>query len=453
MSFSSIIFCFIFLPIVVSLYFIIPKKLKNIYLLLASILFYSYSGIFYTIILLLIILYNYISVRIMDKLEGKRRTGKLIEILIINIFTLCYFKYYYMILNNIFIDIAMGEIILPLGMSFYLFTVLSYIIDVYRKNIKSEHNFISFSLYILFFPKLVMGPIVRYSDFNKQIDNHDFDNSLFNYGFKRFIIGLSMKVILADTFARIISSYQVSSMLGSIVIFILYSLQIYYDFAGYTNMALGLSNVFGFKLSENFDYPYLSKSVGEFFRRWHITLGKWFRDYVYIPLGGSRVSKLRLVINLLIVWLLTGMWHGASLNFIIWGLFLGIIIVMEKLLLSKIKIPKIISIPFTFIIISISWIFFFNSNASDITLILKNLININNFMDDKIIFIIRNNFAYLIIGLICITPLIKILGERFQNKNNYIYNICNNIYLIILLIISTVYLISNSYQTFLYFNF
>ena len=218
-------------------------------------------------------------------------------------------------------------------------------------------------------------------------------------------------------------------------------------------MALGLSNVFGFKLSENFDYPYLSKSVGEFFRRWHITLGKWFRDYVYIPLGGSRVSKLRLVMNLLIVWLLTGMWHGASFNFIIWGLFLGIIIVMEKLLLSKIKIPKIISIPFTFIIISISWIFFFNSNASDITLILKNLVNINNFMDDKIIFIIRNNFIYLIIGLICITPLIKILGERFQTKNNYIYNVCNNIYLIILLIISTAYLISNSYQTFLYFNF
>ena len=453
MSFSSIIFCFIFLPIVVSLYFIIPKKLKNIYLLLASILFYSYSGIFYTIILLLIVLYNYISVRIMDKLEGKRRTGKLIEILIINIFTLYYFKYYYMILNNIFTNIAMGEIILPLGMSFYLFTVLSYIIDVYRKNIKSEHNFISFSLYILFFPKLVMGPIVRYSDFNKQIDNHDFDNSLFNYGFKRFIIGLSMKVILADTFARIISSYQVSSTLGSIVIIILYSLQIYYDFAGYTNMALGLSNVFGFKLPENFDYPYLSNSVGEFFRRWHITLGKWFRDYVYIPLGGSRLSKLRLVINLLIVWLLTGMWHGASLNFIIWGLFLGIIIVMEKLLLSKIKIPKIISIPFTFIIISISWIFFFNSNASDITLILKNLVNINNFTDDKIIFIIRNNFFYLIIGLICITPLIKNLGERFQSKNNYIYNICNNIYLIILLIISTAYLISNSYQTFLYFNF
>lgn len=452
MAFNSIVFCFLFLPIVTIIYFLIPKKIKNIYLLIVSILFYSYSSIFNTCILLLITIYNFFAVRKMDKLVTNRKY-KLIEILIINIFTLCYFKYYYIILNNLFNDIAFKEIILPIGMSFYIFTILSYVIDVYRRKTNSESNFISFSLYIFFFPKLIMGPIVRYHDFKEQLDNHDFNNSLFNYGFKRFIIGLSMKVILADTFSRILSSYESSSMLGSIIIIILYSLQIYYDFAGYTNMALGLSNIFGFKFKENFNYPCLSKSVSEFFRRWHISLGEWFRDYIYIPLGGNRTSKLRLAINLSIVWIITGMWHGASFNFIIWGAFLGSIIIIEKLLLSKIKFPKIICMLFTFVIISISWVFFFNSNLNNITLILKNLLNTNHLVDNQIIFIIKNNITYLIVGLICITPIIKNIGMFFQKKTNFLYNCFNSAYLIALMCLSTSYMISYSYQAFLYFNF
>lgn len=452
MAFNSIIFCFIFSPVTVIIYFFLPKKFKNIYLLLISILFYSYSSIFNTLILLLITIYNYQAVKKMDKLK-RRRKYKLIEILIINIFTLCYFKYYYLLLNNIFSNISFKEIILPLGMSFYIFTLLSYVIDVYRKKITSERNFISFSLYIFFFPKLIMGPIVRYKDFKRQIDNHDFNNSLFNYGFKRFIIGLSMKVILADTFSRIISLYKVDSMLGSIIIIILYSMQIYYDFAGYTNMALGLSNIFGFDFKENFNYPYMSNSVSEFYRRWHISLGEWFKDYVYIPLGGSRTTKPRLVINLLIVWLLTGMWHGASLNYIIWGFFLGVIIVIEKLGLSKIKIPKFIGIFFTFIIISISWIFFFNPDFNNIALLFNNLVNIKHFTDIKILSILENYIVYIVIGLICLTPIVKNIGIIFKKKCNILYNLSSVLYLLALLILSTAYMISYSYQSFLYFNF
>lgn len=299
----------------------------------------------------------------------------------------------------------------------------------------------------------MMGPIVRYQDFNEQIDHHDFNNSLFHYGFKRFIIGLAMKVVLADTFSRIISLYQVDSMLGSIVIIVLYSMQLYYDFAGYTNMALGLSNIFEFDFRENFHYPYMSKSVGEFFRRWHISLGEWFRDYVYIPLGGSRTTKPRLVINLLIVWLLTGMWHGASYNFILWGIFLGVIIVIEKLVLSKIKIPTFVGIPFTFICISISWIFFFNSDFDHITLLFKNLVNIHHFADDQIYSILSNYLVYLIVGFIALTPVIKNIGISIQEKHPYLYNCFSCIYLLFLILLSTSYMISYSYQPFLYFNF
>ncbi len=453
MSFNSIIFCFLFLPIAIIIYFFIPKKLKNIYLLIISILFYSYSSIFHTIILLLITIYNFVAVRKMDELQEKRRKYKLIEILIINIFTLCYFKYYYILLDNLFHNLSFKEIILPLGMSFYIFTILSYVIDVYKGKVRSESNLTSFGLYVLFFPKLIMGPIVRYQDFNEQIDHHDFNNSLFHYGFKRFIIGLAMKVVLADTFSRIISLYQVDSMLGSIVIIVLYSMQLYYDFAGYTNMALGLSNIFEFDFRENFHYPYMSKSVGEFFRRWHISLGEWFRDYVYIPLGGSRTTKPRLVINLLIVWLLTGMWHGASYNFILWGIFLGVIIVIEKLVLSKIKIPTFVGVLFTFICISISWIFFFNSDFDHITLLFKNLVNIHHFADDQIYSILSNYLVYLIVGFIALTPVIKNIGISIQEKHPYLYNCFSCIYLLFLILLSTSYMISYSYQPFLYFNF
>ncbi len=387
----------------------------------------------------------------MDRL-GKRRKYKLIEILIINLFVLCYFKYYYLLLSNLFQNVSFKEILLPLGMSFYIFTIVSYVLDVYHRKIESEKNFLSFSLYVLFFPKLIMGPIVRYQDFKKQ-QSQEFQPSLFHSGCKRFVLGLSMKVILADTFSKILASYEPASMLGSILILFLYSFQIYYDFAGYTNMALGLSNLFGFSFEENFDYPYLSKSVGEFFRRWHITLGKWFRDYVYIPLGGSRVSKPRLIMNLLIVWLLTGMWHGATFNFILWGLFLGMIIAFEKLLFSKIHGFRIIRTILTFFIISISWVFFFHSDINDITSILKNLINTHQLTDLSSLFLIQNNGIYLIIGLIGITPFVKNIGKRFQKGSNLLYHIFTSFFLLILLCLSTAYLISYSYQTFLYFNF
>ena len=453
MTFSSILFCFIFLPMSIVLYYLIPKKYRNIYLLIISLIFYSVSGIKNLLILLFVIIYNYYAALKLESLKDKKRKYKLIEIIIINVFLLLYFKYYFSFLNVILPNNKFKTFMFPLGLSFYIFTLLSYIIDIYKKNIHAEKNFINFSLYIAFFPKLVMGPIMRYKDFRKQLPRTGFNGSLFNNGFKRFTIGLGMKVILADTISKIISSYEVSSMIGMIVIMVLTSLLIYYDFAGYTNMAIGIANVFGFNLPENFNYPYMSQNVSEFWRRWHITLGNWFKDYIYIPLGGSKKGRKILARNIMVVWLLTGIWHGSSFNFILWGLYFGILILIDKFVFSKIKMPKPLGIILTFILVSFGWVIFFNNDLSIMFKNISYLFNFKKFIDPNIINLLRNNFIYIIMGLLLSTPIMKKIGDKIKEKNLLIYNLGWNFMVVIILLLSTSFLVNNSYQPFLYFKF
>lgn len=453
MVFSSVTFLFYFLPLSIIIYYLIPKKLRKIYLIGTSIAFYLYNNIYSTILLLFIILYNYSAVKTMNNQQNRYRKYKFIEIILVNIFLLCYFKYYFLILDILPIKYRYQKFLLPLGFSFYLFSILSYVIDNYQRKITKENNFQTFCLYILYFPKLLMGPIIRYNDFYYQLENIDHNNNLFHQGFKRFIIGMSMKLILADTFLKIINSFQVNSTLGSILLMFSYSFQLYFDFAGYTNMAIGISNILGINLEENFNYPYISKSISEFWRRWHITLGRWFRDYIYIPLGGNRVGKLKLIRNTIIVWILTGMWHGANINFIIWGIYFGILIIIKKVLLSKIKIPKLLSIPLTFLLVSIGWVIFFNNNLTEITNNLKYLITFSKIKDLEAIFILKNYYPYFIIAIIASTPLLKNIDTYLQNKSNSLYHLYSIIYLTALLLLSCAYLISSSYQPFLYSNF
>lgn len=452
MSFSSITFLFYFLPISISLYYLIPTKGRKFYLIIISLIFYFYNSIQNAIIITGMILYNYFSSKKLATLTGKLRKYQLIEILFVNLFLLCYFKYYFLILQKSS-EINYKTFLLPIGFSFYLFETLSYVIDIYTKKIPKPASFLNFCLYITYFPKLLMGPIVKYQDFSKEIDNLTTTPSLFHLGFKRFIIGLSMKVILADTFLSIINNFQVNSLIGCLILITSYSIQIYFDFAGYTNMAIGISNIFGIQLEENFNYPYIAKNISDFWRRWHITLGRWFKDYIYIPLGGNRVGQLKLIRNTLIVWLLTGMWHGASFNFLLWGLYFGILITIEKSAKKYLQLPKLISIPITFLLVSIGWIFFFNNDLSNITFLLKQLTNFQHLIDNEAISTLKTFLPYFILALLLITPLPKIIGQKVQEKCNFCYNLINIVYLSLLLILSISYLISGSYQPFLYFNF
>ncbi|MEG2550531.1 MAG: MBOAT family O-acyltransferase, partial [Erysipelotrichaceae bacterium] len=329
MSFNSIYFLFTFLPCAFLLYYATPKRGKNVVLVLISLYFYGWGEPKYIILLLALILINYLIGLRIDYAKGLKRKRALIEALILNLFILVYFKYYGFMLDTIFTFIPKfiqyHPLLMPLGISFFIFQIISYIFDVYNKKCDASHNLISFSLYVSFFPKLIMGPIEPYHSFEKQINHHPISAQRLDCGSKRFVIGLAQKVMLANVFASIITQMTNTSntTIGAWLLTLTYTLQIYFDFCGYSNMAIGLANMFGFELMENFNYPYISKSISEFWRRWHISLGSFFKNYVYIPLGGNRVSKKVHIRNLMIVWLLTGLWHGASFNFIVWGIYYG----------------------------------------------------------------------------------------------------------------------------------
>ena len=341
MVFSSITFLFLFLPIVLAVYYIVPEKAKNIILLIASILFYAWGEPVYIVLMLLSIILNYfcgqdIEEKSDDPVKAKR---SILFAVVVNVLILMFFKYYGFLLdmlNSILpVEIPYRELPLPVGISFYTFQSLSYVLDIYWKKVKPQKNILYFALYISMFPQLIAGPIVRYIDIEKQLVSRKISAARLGQGAMFFIRGLAKKVILANTAGEIFE--QISSMsAGNLSVLmawlgcISYAFQIYFDFSGYSDMAVGLGKMFGFEFRKNFDYPYISKSITEFWRRWHISLSTWFREYVYIPLGGNRCSAVRNIINLMIVWTLTGMWHGAAWNFIAWGIYYGVLIVLEK---------------------------------------------------------------------------------------------------------------------------
>ena len=366
MVFSSITFLYIFLPVVLILYYIVPRGCRNIVLLISSLIFYFFGEPVYTLLLIFSSVSDYLHSLYIEKHRGTKR-GKtaLISSIIINIGMLAVFKYTDFLLasiNSIFdLSIPMTGIKLPIGISFFTFQTMSYTIDVYRGNVHAQKNIISLATFVCLFPQLIAGPIVRYTDINEELTSRRSGSEDISYGIRRFIVGLSKKVFIANAMGELCSlilKSQTQTVLNSWMYAIGYTLQIYYDFSGYSDMAIGLGRMFGFHFPENFNYPYISRSVTEFWRRWHMTLGGWFRDYLYIPLGGNRTGRIKWVRNILIVWFLTGLWHGASVNFILWGLMYGILLLLEKLFWGKIleKLPRILQTIYTMFFVIVGFV-------------------------------------------------------------------------------------------------
>ena len=465
MLFTSISFLYYFLPALIIIYFITPKKYKNIILLIASLLFYFYGEPKYVFLMIAEIVIAYTGAILIDKYKNQSK-NILIITLFIHVFLLIIFKYTDFIIQTINdisnANIKLLNIALPIGISFYTFQIISYVIDVYNGKVKVQKNIINLATYVSLFPQLVAGPIVRYQTVEKELDDrvHSFNN--FAYGIRRFSIGLAKKVLIANALGELCTKAFVLNETTVIFYWIFgisYMLQLYFDFSAYSDMAIGLGRIFGFNFPENFNYPYISKSITEFWRRWHISLGTWFKDYVYIPLGGNRDGKYKQIRNILIVWLLTGIWHGANWTFLIWGLLFGIILIIEKIFLNKFmeKLPSFIKRIYVLFIVMILFIIFNAENMSVALTNIKGLFGMNGevFINDYTLHYLKSYLPLLIIAFLGATPLIKTLIDKLR-KNKYVNNIINilePILIVIILVVVTSYLIDNSYNPFLYFRF
>jgi alginate O-acetyltransferase complex protein AlgI len=465
MLLSSLSFLFIFLPITLFLYYLSDKKYKNIILLVASLVFYAYLGIKYLFILGISILINYIGAFLICRIKGKINSSKIILIITIlsNIVLLGYYKYMNFFVENLNVifssNITISKIIMPIGISFYTFKGISYVVDVYRDNSIFKKNPLNVAIYMSLFPQITAGPISRYLDINKQIIEKKVSIAKFEEGIKRFIFGIGKKVIISNTFASIADSIFVLKIanvnFGLAWIGILaYTLQIYFDFSGYSDMAIGVGKMFGFDFLENFNYPYISKSITEFWRRWHISLSSWFKDYVYIPLGGNRVSVFRHIINTFAVWLLTGFWHGSSWSFIAWGVYYGVIIILEKYIYGKLlnKLPDFIKHIYSILLIMVGWVFFRSSNLEYALQYIGVMFsfNINKLSYITIVrYLIEYKFEW-IIAIIACTPIYK-YTDRFKNKS--IFTNIERVLLLLLFFVSIVYVVASTYNSFIYFQF
>ncbi|SHE37715.1 MBOAT family O-acyltransferase [Clostridium fallax] len=468
MVFSSLIFIFMFMPITLLVYYLSPKSLRNFIILVASLIFYGWGEPKYIIIMIFTTIFDYI-IGILIQKNNKRKIIKrnlLVFAVIINLGLLGFFKYFGFFIeniNNIFgLHMEYERLPLPVGISFYTFQTLSYVVDVYLNKVKAQRNIIAFGAYVTMFPQLVAGPIVKYSDVAKELKIRKENIDDFSNGIERFVVGLGKKVLLANNIALVWTSIKALeinelSILSAWIGIIAFTFQIYFDFSGYSDMAIGLGKMFGFHFNENFNYPYISKSATEFWRRWHISLGSWFREYIYIPLGGNRKGLLIQCRNLFIVWFLTGFWHGANWNFIVWGLYFGLIIFLEKLFLGRIldKLGKTISHIYTMIIVIVGWVFFdFQSIAKGLSYIKVMFgINGNHIIDSKAMYYLTTNLILFIILIVCSTPIVKKvyekLKENLEEKGQVILAITN----MSILFFSTAYLVNESYNPFLYFRF
>ena len=465
MVFSSITFLFYFLPIVLAIYYIAPKKYRNLILLISSLLFYFFGEPKYGIIMVISIISIYFHGIWIEKAKNtKYKKIPLISGVFISIAVLFYFKYFNFLIENInlWLDkkIDLFGIILPIGISFYTFQMISYMVDVYRGDAKVQKNFVKLATYISLFPQLIAGPIVRYTTIEEQLENRTYSFEKFSLGIRRFVIGLSKKVLIANILGELVKVFGTYND-GTVLFYWLYAianmLQIYFDFSGYSDMAIGLGKMLGFEFLENFNYPYIASTITDFWRRWHISLSTFFRDYVYIPLGGNRVSKIKWIRNLLVVWFLTGLWHGAAWNFIIWGLLFGVLLILEKTIFKNIieKIPQIIKHIFVLLIVMISFVIFSGNKMEDIIMQILGLFGIGTagVVSTVSIHYLKSYLIILLVGIIGSTPLIKKLAEKLENKFPKIINIAEILLITALLILCTSYIIDGSFNPFLYFRF
>lgn len=468
MLFSSIVFLFTFLPAVMILYYLLPVRFRNVILLLASLVFYAWGEPVYLFLMLLSILFNYFSgLDIARNLQDKRAAKRsLVFNLIINLAVLGFFKYEGFVLDTLNgilpVHISYHALPLPIGISFYTFQILSYIIDVYRGNVKVQTNLPNFALYVTMFPQLIAGPIVQYADVDEQLASREVSRTKFGEGSMYFIRGLAKKVLLANTSGMIFT--EVSGLAkGNIAVMtawlgaFAYMFQIYFDFSGYSDMAIGLGKMFGFEFNMNFNYPYVSKSITEFWRRWHISLSSWFRDYVYIPLGGNRVSKIKHIRNLLIVWFLTGLWHGAAWNFVAWGLYYGVILIIEKYLLSPVldRLLDIVRHIYSIVLVVIGWVLFFSSSfgqAADYIRVMFGA-GAHGFADRESMYLLTSNLILWLILIFGSTPLVHFRYEHMLRTKKWNTTIINSVVYAALFIVCIAYLVTETYNPFLYFRF
>mgnify|MGYP000712569038 CR=1 FL=1 len=470
MVFSSLIFLFLFLPLTLIIYYISNSKARNLILLIASLCFYAWGEPVYVFLMLFSTVIDYINglkvERFIELGERKKALMVVISSAIINLFVLCFFKYSDFLIeniNNIFnLNIGLLNLPLPIGISFYTFQTMSYTIDIYRGDAKAQKSILDFGAYVALFPQLVAGPIVRYQTIATQISKRDHSIEKFADGVNRFVCGLAKKVILSNQLA-VVADGVFSTNLANVSILeawlgiVCYTLQIYFDFGGYRDMAIGLGKMFGFEFMENFNYPYISKSVTEFWRRWHISLGTWFREYIYIPLGGNRVSVPKQVRNIFVVWALTGFWHGANWNFIIWGLYYGVLLFIEKFVLKSVleKTPDFIKHIYTMLFVIVGWLFFASEDLGFALNYLKVMFFMsgNAIVDSSALYYLYTNIILFVILVILSTPAVKqILKNMAQKYRDKVLNPSLVIYGLVLFLV-TAYLVNETYNPFLYFRF
>lgn len=468
MLFSSIPFLYYFLPCVILLYLIAPRFLKNTVLLLSSLVFYAWGEPRYVIWMILSIALGYVFGLLIEKFREKRHwLAKLFMILSVvsSLAVLGYFKYADFFISNINavtgLSIPLLKIALPVGISFYTFQILSYTVDVYRGDVAAQKNPIDLATYVALFPQLIAGPIVRYSDIAQQLKNRNHSFEKISAGMSRFIIGLSKKILIANFLGELCDVFKASndkSVLFFWLYAIAYTLHIYFDFSGYSDMAIGLGKIFGFDFLENFNYPYISGSVTEFWRRWHMSLGSWFRDYVYIPLGGNRVSKARHLFNIFVVWMLTGMWHGAAWNFIVWGLYFAIILMIEKLFLLKyLKKSKVLNHIYVLLLIVISFVIFDAASMKDAFSYIGAMFGAGGYplVSAEFVYYLRSYGVVILLAMIGSTPLPKLVVNKIDNSRvgGKIMTVLAPVALCVLLAVCTACLVDGSYNPFLYFRF
>ncbi|QBD77432.1 MBOAT family protein [Ktedonosporobacter rubrisoli] len=468
MVFSSLFFTFAFLPITLILYYTLGKRLRNIVLLVVSLIFYAWGEPVYILLMCASIIVNYFLGILLGKAATARgRTLFFIFSLLFNVGCLAYFKYAGMLIKTVEalsgVHLLAAAPALPLGISFYTFHILSYVIDVYRGKIRPQKSLVLFALYISMFPQLVAGPIVKYADIEAQLTDRSITFQKFHSGMNRFLCGLAKKVLLANTIGLLWSEVKALpgaelSVLMAWIGIVAFTLQIYFDFSGYSDMAIGLGKMLGFRFKENFRYPYISQSVSEFWRRWHISLGSWFRDYVYIPLGGNRAGTRRTILNLFVVWFLTGLWHGASWNFVFWGLYFGVLIMLEKVFLEKQlkRWPQAVRHIYLLLCVVIGWVFFDFPNLGDALRFLGTMFGLGGavFINAQTIAKLEAYSLLLFICVIAATPWPKILGLSLRNKvYRASYKTGVVVYYCVLMFFSTAYLVGSTFNPFIYFRF
>ncbi len=464
MVFSSLVFLFAYLPMTLLIYYIVPRQGRNIFLFIINLVFYGWGEPTLVLLMVFNIFFNYLGGWLVDKYRQDAKKKKLFLVLtcILDIGILSVFKYTGMITETInllpFLNIPELQISLPIGISFYTFQTMSYVIDVYRDDAPASKSFINFGTYVALFPQLIAGPIVRYRDVAYQLTNRRESLEQFTKGVKLFSVGLGKKVLIANPMGTLTTAMFSTSgengVIGTWVGIIAYAFQIYFDFSGYSDMACGLGNMLGFEFLKNFNYPYISKSITDFWRRWHISLSTWFKEYVYIPLGGNRKGIKRQILNLLIVWGLTGLWHGASWNFLLWGLYYGLLLIIEKLLLKRIldRLPVVIQHIYTLIIVAFGWGLFYFTDMAQLGEFVSDLFNFGNgLIGSQAFTLVIRYLPILLVAVVASTPLMAKLYKKLSKKK-FIW-IAETLFCAAVIVISTASLVNQSYNPFLYFRF